>query len=67
MYITFNVFLILNVEYWDESDSELNEDFPPLEGLPDTPQIHENKEMEEGTVWWIVAFTCVFQGIINCY
>lgn len=55
------------LEYWEEADEELDTDFP-LDATadnmepPDVPPLHEDVETD-AVVWWVVAFTCVFQTL----
>ena len=64
--------LSAEVEYWCESDSEVDAYLHPMKNsnMPATPDISCSpgtstvtlSAEEEGTIWWIGLFTCVFQA-----
>ena len=59
------------MEYWDENDSDVDNDFSQdkCSDEPLTPNPgHESQEDElnqdeRSVIWWVVAFTCVFQTL----
>ena len=55
-----------DLEYWDEEDSNLDADFPTTSEPLTPPQCCEEilNPDEQAIVWWVVAFTCVFQTCI---
>ena len=60
-----------DVEYWDENDSDVDNDFSQdkCSDEPLTPNPgHESQEDglnqdERSVIWWVVAFTCVFETL----
>ena len=59
-----------DLEYWDEEDSDLDADFSTTTNTsePLTPEWCDASEEilnpdEQAVVWWVVAFTCVFQTL----
>ena len=59
-----------DLEYWDEEDSDLDADFSTTTNTsePLTPEWCDASEEilnpdEQAIVWWVVAFTCVFQTL----
>ena len=73
MYIGFNYVLLDNeVEYWGESDSEIDADVQPHfeeeqqpQSPPDDipPSASTPQEYSEPLIWWIVAFVSIFQTL----
>ena len=60
-----------DMEYWNENDSDINEDFSEEmhSDEPATPSPSKasqgdslNKD-EKSVIWWVVAFTCVFETL----
>lgn len=71
LYIIFlHILFNSDVEYWTESDNQVDEDFPF-----DTPEILEGELCSDSMtgeelnyeqkrfIWWIVAFTCLLQTL----
>lgn len=62
-----------DIEYWDESDSAIDEDFTQKESAESpTPnrgwasqesQDEGLSKDERSLIWWVVAFTCVFETL----
>ena len=59
-----------DVEYWNEEDSEIDEDFSPVTHVhdeePPTPAVTPGDGLssdEQSVVWWMVAFTCMFETL----
>ena len=55
------------LEYWDENDSDVDGDFSPNsppENLPtgEIPDQDLNGD-QQAVIWWVVAFSCVFQTL----
>lgn len=55
------------MEHWDEKDSDVDEDFPS-DLQPSCLSTNEtNDELlnqdEQAVIWWVVAFSCVFQTL----
>ena len=72
MFTSSRIFLILTgeTEYWNESDSEIDEDFsqeksnePPTPDESHASQAEELSNDEQSVVWWVIAFTCVFETL----
>ena len=65
-----SIFYSDDVEYWSEDDLELEEDFA-IESEYTSPQhLHTNVSQDEGlneeeqaVIWWLVAFTCIFETL----
>lgn len=57
------------VEHWNEKDSDLDEDFPEdCRYSPDPILFDEISEEtlsqdDQAIIWWVIAFTCVFQTL----
>ena len=58
------------MEYWDESDSDINEDFSVADlqnDEPNTPDLpmtsQEVNEDEKSIIWWVVVFTCLLETL----
>ena len=56
-----------DVEYWQESDAEVNRDLPSqCPDEPASPHINDDDDLDNeqaAFVWWVVVFTCVFQTL----
>ena len=59
-----------DVEYWNEEDSEIEEDFSLITHAdePLSPPRSETFDDsltpgEQSVVWWVVAFTCLFETL----
>jgi len=63
------------LEYWNERDSDIDADFfttstsdtsssPPQQFCEnDWGEKEDVSQDEEAVIWWIVAFTCIFQTL----
>ena len=59
-----------DVEYWNEDDLDFEHDFlvdsdcePPTPLLDITSQDESLNREEQAVIWWVVAFTCVFETL----
>jgi len=57
-----------DTEYWNESDSEIDEDFsqemseePPTPDESYASQAEQLSNDEQSVIWWVIAFSCVFE------
>ena len=54
-----------DLEHWDEKDSDIDADFSPPNHVfdHDVSDDHIITQDQQAVIWWVVAFTCVFQSL----
>ena len=55
------------MEYWNESDSDIDEDFSVADLQNDEPKSPDlpmaSHEDEKSIIWWVVVFTCLLETL----
>ena len=52
------------MEYWEDSDSDIDADFSTSSHAPALPDVESpKKENQDGVVWWITMFVCIFRSV----
>ena len=60
----FWIHILGEIEHWNEDDSDIDADFKDLSPTSDCVQVDYLCEAnDKAIIWWIVAFTCVFQTL----
>lgn len=51
------------MEYWDEQDSDIDEDFSLAEEPTSPLATHDINRDEQSVIWWVLVFTCLLETL----